>query len=324
MDKFDRIFLLHAIFSSRRTAIGMEDLEARLECDRSTVFRTINVLKDRLHAPIVFDPVVGGYRYEESKTAGSYQLPGLWFTATELQALAVLQRLISDIGGGLLEEHLDPISSRIEELIKHQKLHLSEAAERLRFPALGARPAGAAFPTVAAATLQRRKIWMIYRDRSRDTVSERTVSPQRLTHYREGWYLDAWDHEREGLRTFAVDRISRPVLLDEPARDISVAELDEHYASSYGIFGGKADKEAVLRFSAERARWVADEQWHPQQQGAYLPDGRFELRFPYRDSRELVMDILRHGGEVEVITPDSLREEVLEAHRRALAVHNQE
>jgi predicted DNA-binding transcriptional regulator YafY len=55
---------------------------------------------------------------------------------------------------------------------------------------------------------------------------------------------------------------------------------------------------------------VADEVWHPEQEGRQLPDGSYELRIPYRDSRELVMDILRHGAHVEVLEPESLREEV--------------
>jgi predicted DNA-binding transcriptional regulator YafY len=82
--------------------------------------------------------------------------------------------------------------------------------------------------------------------------------------------------------------------------------LDEHYASAYGIFGGRADKVAVLVFTEERARWVADEQWHPQQEGRRLHDGRYELRIPYREGRELVMDILRHGSGVTVVAPDEL------------------
>jgi len=70
-----------------------------------------------------------------------------------------------------------------------------------------------------------------------------------------------------------------------------------------------ADKVAVLRFTGERARWVAEERWHPQQVGQWLPDGRFELSIPYQDSRELVMDVMRHGASVEVAAPDELREE---------------
>lgn len=321
MDKFDRIFQLHKIFSSRRTGIPLEDLEAQLECTRSTVFRALETLKHHLNAPVVFDQETGGYKYADEKQRDVYQLPGLWFTPSELQALAVLQRLLKDAGGGILEEHLGPISKRLNQLMQHQKLHLTEAARRLRFPAIATRRAGQSFHIAASATLQRRKLWMEYHGRTEDRRTERTVSPQRLTHYREGWYLDAWDETRSALRTFSVDRIIRPTILDERAIDISEADLDEHYASAYGIFGGSADKVAALRFSKERARWVADEKWHPDQQSNYLPDGSYELRIPYRDSRELVMDILRHGADVEVLEPESLRREVAEQHRRAAAIY---
>lgn len=60
----------------------------------------------------------------------------------------------------------------------------------------------------------------------------------------------------------------------------------------------------------KRARWVTDERWYPEQVGQFLTDGRYELRVPYRDSRELVMDVLRHGAETEVIAPEALREEM--------------
>ena len=104
-------------------------------------------------------------------------------------------------------------------------------------------------------------------------------------------------------------------MIDDTAIDLPDAELDGHYASAYGIFGGKADKVAVLRFSAERARWVADENWHPEQEGKHLQDGRYELRIPYRDARELVMDVMRHGAHVEVVEPAGLREDSEEATR---------
>jgi hypothetical protein len=55
------------------------------------------------------------------------------------------------------------------------------------------------------------------------------------------------------------------------------------------------------------------------QAGQFLVDGRYELRIPYRDERELVMDILRHGAAVEVISPDALRRSVQEQLQRAIA-----
>lgn len=159
---------------------------------------------------------------------------------------------------------------------------------------------------MASATLQRKRLWIEYHARSTDAVTDRNLSPQRIVHYREGWYLDAWDDDKDALRSFAIDRIRRATVLPDTALDIPEAQLDEHYASAYGIFGGKADKVPVLVFTAERARWVADERWHPQQEGRWLEDGRYELRIPYREERELVMDVLRQGAGVRVCEPPEL------------------
>jgi predicted DNA-binding transcriptional regulator YafY len=79
----------------------------------------------------------------------------------------------------------------------------------------------------------------------------------------------------------------------------------------------------VLLFSPERARWVADEQWHPQQQGTLLPDGSYELHIPYADSKELVMDILKHGAGVEVLEPATLRQEAINRLQAAMEKYSE-
>jgi hypothetical protein len=58
----------------------------------------------------------------------------------------------------------------------------------------------------------------------------------------------------------------------------------------------------------KRALWIADEIWHPKQQSRCLENVRHELAVPYSDNRELLMDILKYGTEVEVVAPEVLRE----------------
>lgn len=318
VDKFERIYGLHQILAGRRTPVPLADLMLKLECSRATALRLIAEVRDHLGAPIAFDRDAGGYRYLSGPEHPVYELPGLWFSAQEVQALVVLRRLVEQLDPGLLGGELAPLGRRLDALLQHERLGLGELPRRVRVLGMANRATGEWFRVLASATLQRRKLALRYHSRSRDETRDRTVSPQRLTHYRDNWYLDAWDDSRKGLRSFSVDRVRRATELDEPARDVPEAELDEYFASSYGIFAGKANKTAVLRFSAERARWVADERWHPQQNGQFLTDGRFELKIPYRDPRELVGDILRHGKEVEVVAPLSLRGAVIEAMREAL------
>jgi predicted DNA-binding transcriptional regulator YafY len=165
-----------------------------------------------------------------------------------------------------------------------------------------------------------------YRYRGRGSAEEtaRSVSPQRLTHYRDNWYLDAWCHRREALRSFALERIASLAITDDPAREISEEALDAHFAHGYGIFAGPPRHTAVLRFTPERARWVAEENWFPGQPGEFLDDGSYLLRLPYSEAPELVMDILKYGPDVEVLEPVELREEVKERLRLALGRYGAE
>ena len=68
-------------------------------------------------------------------------------------------------------------------------------------------------------------------------------------------------------------------------------------------------------------RWlyVSGEVWHPRQQSEYLVDGCYELSVPYHRDEELVMDIARHGPEVEVLAPAELRQKIADHHRKAAA-----
>jgi proteasome accessory factor C len=321
MDKFDRIYHLHRLLADRRTPIPLKELTERLECSEATVFRLIAALKDYLGAPLEYDRELGGYKYERAQDGRVYELPGLWFSSKELQALVVLQTLLKGLGPGLLEEYLSPVSGRLNELIEHKRLSLTAVGSRIRLLSLAARSLGISFKTVASATLQRRKLKIRYHSRSRDELTERIVSPQQLAHYRDNWYLDAWDELRSALRSFSIDRIRAAVELPQTAVDIPATELEKHYASAYGIFAGTANKTAVPRFSPQRARWIADERWHPEQAGQFLTDGCYELRFPYRDSRELVMDILRYGADVEVVAPEALRADVRRSLQAALTLY---
>ena len=133
--------------------------------------------------------------------------------------------------------------------------------------------------------------------------------------------MDAWCHLREELRSFAVDAIHRAEVLSTTARDVDDDRLDCFLGSGYGIFSGSDVQWAVLRFSPERSRWVAAEKWHPDQQGRLLDDGGYELRVPYSQAPELLMDILRHGQHCEVIAPPGLREAVQQEHLSAATLN---
>jgi predicted DNA-binding transcriptional regulator YafY len=106
------------------------------------------------------------------------------------------------------------------------------------------------------------------------------------------------------------------------AVEVDAKELQDHFTQSYGIFSGKPSQKAKLKFTAHRARWVSTESWHPEQKGTVQADGSYVLEFPFNQDPELIMDILKHGSEVEVLEPASLRKKVAEEIKKNLALYH--
>lgn len=318
MDRFDRVFELHKILSARRTPISRRELEDRMECSRATVARAIDFLRDRLNAPVEYDHERNGYIYQRSES-GPYELPGLWFNSEELHALLTSCELLSRVQPGIFEDVLRPAKNRIEGLLSQRRPGARDLVERVRILQMAPRPVDVhQFRRIAAALAERRRLHVFYHARTGDETTERDVSPQRLVYYRDNWYVDAWCHRRRGLRTFSLDRLHVVDILASDAVDVDEDELNRVLSSSYGIFAGEPRHTAVLRFTAEAARWVADEQWHPAQQSRIFTDGSMEMRVPYADPRELMQDILRFGPEVQVVDPPPLREAVVRRLQQAM------
>lgn len=313
MSGMERIYQIDQILAGRKF-ISRPELQERLGVSWATLKRDLAYMKDRLHAPIIFDRDLGGYRFEtEGQRIGpQYELPGLWFTAEEIHALLTMQHLLSNLDtGGLLGPQIRPLLARLTGLLGSADNPAEEVQRRIRIETVGARAFHLDhFQAVGSALLRRKRLVIRYHARGSDEITEREVSPQRLVHYRDNWYLDAWCHLRDGLRNFAVDMIQHAEILDKRAKDVAEKKLDEELGAGYGIFSGNNVSWATLRFSPERARWVAAEHWHPKQQGRLNKDGSYELRIPCSDDRELLMDILKYGADCQVIEPAELRERV--------------
>ena len=316
----DQLERLRRLLSHRR-AISANDLQYELGISRATLTRYIRDLRNTFGAPVVVDREHGGYRLESSGHAFGPQLelPGLWFTAEEIHALLTMQHLLANMDTrGLLGPHIHPLLKRLGHILGSADDSAAELARRIRIQTVGARSFKLEhFQAVASATLRRHRIVIEYHARGSNETTRREISPQRLIHYRDNWYVDAWCHLREELRSFAIDAIHRAGILSASAREIDDDSLDDFLGSGYGIFSGNNVQWAVLRFSPERSRWVAEEKWHPDQQGYLLDDGGYELRVPFSQTPELVMDILRHGQHCEVITPAELRKAVQQEHQAA-------
>ena len=238
----------------------------------------------------------------------SHELPGVWFSEREIHALLTMHHMIAGLDtGGLLSRHLSPLLDKLNSMLGTSESESKEMMKRVRVVHPATRPVDAVcFERVGSALIKRQRLQIRYWTRSKQSESDRLLSPQRLMHFRNTWYLDAWCHQSDGLRRFALDAVRAVEVVAQRAKDVALRTVEAELDAGYGVFSGKEPRWATLRFTPEAAQWVANEQWHPHQTVTRLPDGSLRLKLPYTDDTELAMDVLRHGAQVKVESPKDL------------------
>src|SRR5574340_1024028 len=233
MDRTERFYRIDQLLHDRRI-VPRQDILDELGISLATFKRDLEYLRERLHAPIVWDRNERGYRFAApDRNTPHYALPCLQ--------------------PGILAPHIEPLLARLKALLASADNPLEEIERRIHIVRIGARALEVKhFEIIAAAVLKRKRLEVNYYTRSRAEETRRELSPQRLVHYRDNWYLDAWCHLRKGIRSFAVDAIRSAALLDKPAKEVPSRKLDELVGSGYGIFSGKKVSWARLRFTPER------------------------------------------------------------------------
>lgn len=320
MEQIERIIRLHNLLASARQPIARTVLQEKLECSEKTVRRNLDFLRDRLGAPVEYDTEKNGWYYRKDEAA-LYELPGLWLNEQEIHALLTIQQLLTHLDPELLHDEIAPFASRIRTLLE-QTTGLNaeqDIGQFIQLLSVGKRKRQYAhFQTITSATLNQQRIHIHYFARSRNSHSERTLSPVQLLHYKENWYLSAWCHTKSAMRVFSLDKIEDITVLNEPAKVIDPQSRDAFTSASFGIFSGAANQQAVLLFNEENARWVADEIWHPEQTGEWLEDGHYQLTLPYSNPTELAGEILKHGEGIKVLAPPELQRLIKNKLQQAL------
>ena len=325
MNRTERFYRIELLIKSRG-GVSFEELRDELEVSPATLKRDLQYLRDRMDAPIVYDRFDNVYRFDgaapgKAAPSTSHELPGVWFSEAEIHALLTMHQLIKGLdAGGVLGRHLQPLLDKLHGMLGASEGESRELMRRVKIASPARRPVPPRwFEVVGSALLKRQRVDLLYFTRKRQSESRREVSPQRLIHYRNTWYLDAWCHSSEGLRRFALDAVRAAKAMEQRAKDVAMKTVEAELDGGYGIFSGKALQWATLQFDADAAQWVAQEEWHPEQRLAPQADGSLRMELPYADATELAMDILRHGPQVKVLAPVALARLVAERLRSAAA-----
>ncbi|RJX31248.1 MAG: transcriptional regulator [Desulfurivibrio sp.] len=317
--KYERFCWFHG-----RIKAGCHPNAARLaeeyEISRRTAQRDIDFMRDHLGAPLAFDRRRRGYFY----TDDSFELPGYWFSETNILALALAIRLASTIPDHSFKDDLCRLIGRVLGVVgKKKESCLEEVGERVSVKNIEySQVDDWCFRQAVQALFDDSSLRITYRSPHSGKTSTRHVRPLHLMHYMGSWHLLAWCAASGAIRDFALSRIRTMApsaeRIDLPA---DLPSLKEYTRRHFGIMQGADPVEAVLRFSPQAAAWVGEQIWHPEQQTTSEADGSLLLRFSVADFRELVKKILSHGAEVRVVAPPELRELVSDEIKKMTKIY---
>jgi predicted DNA-binding transcriptional regulator YafY len=210
------------------------------------------------------------YRLDRSaQDSVVWQLPGLWFSSEELHALLTMDRLLGDLQPGVLSELIGPLRKRLRDLLQSGEHDADEIARRIRIlrwvAPSRARPLSRAVHRVAVTATPADHAPR----RATDELLEREVSPQRLVHYRDNWYLDAWCHKRQACGQFGVDAIEIGHRQDKAAKDVADDTLERHFRERLRHLCGQRQTQRRQCLHLQRATGALGlrEIWHPRQEG---------------------------------------------------------
>ncbi|MEY4761081.1 MAG: hypothetical protein RLZZ200_937 [Pseudomonadota bacterium] len=323
MPKYERVQPLIDLLSSAHQPLSMQALCEKLDASRATVNRLLAFLREERDLPIQYDRDRNGYSLRLDR-ATSATAAAIGLSSVEAASLLEAITILEQIPPGLIRNSTTGIRTSLQRLCRH---YLGEGGDKGRIQLRMSHPRKASpggFGSVLDGLRQECRLQFGYHSRGKDGSGTRTVSPVRLMLYRSNWYLAAWCHLHEALRVFSLDRMSGVRLLTSKAHKPPARLVERELETSYGIFTGEATHQAVLKFDALNARWVAEEQWHPNAKAESLPDGGVRLTVPYRVETELVMEILRYGAGCIVQGPASLRRSVARALNQAAARYDKD
>lgn len=281
-------------------------LAGKFELCRKTAQRSIVHFRDRLQVPVEYCGTRKGYYYRES-----YELSMQQLTESELFALLVSKKLLSDAAAGPLGEEISHLADRLGTVLASRLSGSVDPERAFSFRWHGFSPSAPQyFQMVSTALLQNRPLTVCYQSPQQTDCIVRTVEPHHMMNYMGTWYLIAYCRLRHEWRNFQLARMSDCKIEEESFEPRPETEWRPCLEETFGIFQNKERYQVCLRFTPERARWVRGEIWHKDQRTEEGADGALLLTIPVSHPAEILMNILRHGAQVEVLEPEWLQESV--------------
>ncbi len=284
-------------------------LAERFEISIKQAQRDITFIRDRMGAPLSYNRYRKGYEYDSA----GFELPPLWFGQDGLLALCLALRLAATLPDRGLKKSLHQALEKFNSYqFSDSPPDLEDIKRKVSVKNIQYyRVKETTFHSVINALFKNSPLSILYYSPHKNETTERVVFPLHLLCYMGSWHLITFCTLRKGLRDFALSRIKAIEPYPSAIRlPYNLPPMKEYIRKKFGLITGEEFIEVCLRFTPKVSKWIAEQVWHTDQQISFNSDGGMNLRFTVADFKEVSREILKHGSNVEVLSPLKLRKEI--------------
>ena len=310
-----RMLRIHQAIQSAKYPTAVS-LAGELEVSSKSIHRDLDFMRDRLDLPIAWDPARFGYRYTEQVSA----FPALQMTEGELVALLVAEKALQQYRGTSFEKPLLSAIKKMEQSLPDTfSFNLADVEQTISFQTR-AEPIQnlEVFDTLAKAAAARQQLELTYRKPGQKQTEQRVIDPYHLANINGEWFLFAYDHLRQDIRTFVPARVQSLRRTGKIFRRPQKFSLEKRLRCSFGVHSGHEEHEVVIKFIPRVADYIQEKKWHDSQQIRPLKNGGVELKMKLSSLVEVERWVLSWGGDAAVIRPRQLADAVSNSARRIL------
>jgi predicted DNA-binding transcriptional regulator YafY len=320
-DQLARQWIIFQQLMTSRYGKTVNDLAADLDCHPRTVYRDLEALQ--VGGFPIFNDKVNGTNYWALMESAKKPVP-IPFSLPELIALYFGRDVLKILKNTVFHDSLESLFKKIKTTLPAEsKKYLKQIETSLRAgsgPHKNYDKFRETIETLNEAVINKKVVEIVYYTMSRKKVTQRKVAPYKLWFYNGTFYLIGHCGRRDEIRIFAIDRIKMLNLTAERFEVPAEFNVDEFMKASFGVFQGQP-VHVKLHFTPDAAGYVKEKVWHDSQQISGQRDGSVVLEMDVAGTKEIKHWILGWGSQVQVLKPDSLREEIRSEAAEILGVY---
>lgn len=273
-------------------------------CD-STIEKDMYAMKMEFDAPIRYSKRHSGYYYEDP----DFSINDIPLTEDDLNSIRFAAKTLMQFRE---VDIFKQFGNAIDKIFDRVAIAIDPAEEELnhlvQFETAVSTGGNEFLPTLFEAIKSSRFVTFEYTSFISGKAKLRTVLPLMLKEYRNRWYLITYDESKKDVITFALDRMSPPVVEEQVGIKPEDFDPFSYFRYAVGITSNKSEPENVV-FKADdiAAKYIHSQPLHPNQQILKEGKNRTTFQMTVLISEELIRSLLSYGGEIEVLEPEILR-----------------